>query len=126
MRSPADMQIIQIDITNACIHNCSNCTRFCGLHRKPFFMDFATFKKAVDSLAGYRGIVGVMGGRADSASEICGIHGVLPRPRSGAASAYLLSSSAAGLRRLGGPFDLSAWTASRYLEFSRQRVLPAL
>ena len=62
MRSPANMQIIQIDITNACIHNCSNCTRFCGLHRKPFFMDFETFKKAVDSLAGYKGIVGIMGG----------------------------------------------------------------
>lgn len=62
MRSPADMEIIQIDITNSCIHNCSNCTRFCGLHKKPFFMDFETFKKAVDSLKGYKGIVGIMGG----------------------------------------------------------------
>lgn len=62
MRSPANMEIIQIDITNACVHNCSNCTRFCGLHPKPFFMDVETFKKAVDSLKGYKGIVGIMGG----------------------------------------------------------------
>lgn len=62
MRSPADMEIIQIDITNFCTHNCSNCTRFCGLHPKPFFMDRATFRKAVDSMAGFRGVVGIMGG----------------------------------------------------------------
>ena len=62
MRSPADMEVIQIEITNACIHNCANCTRFCGLHRKPFFMDPDTFKRAVDSFAGYRGVVGIMGG----------------------------------------------------------------
>ena len=62
MRSPADMETIQIDITNACVHNCANCTRFCGLHRKPFFMDFDTFQRAVDSMAGDRGSVGIMGG----------------------------------------------------------------
>lgn len=62
MKSPQDMRIIQIDITNACIHKCSNCTRFCGHHKKPFYMDFETFKKAVDSFEGYRGTVGIMGG----------------------------------------------------------------
>ena len=62
MKSPKDMRIIQIDITNACIHACSNCTRFCGHHKKPFFMDFDTFKKAVDSMEGYVGTVGIMGG----------------------------------------------------------------
>lgn len=62
MKSPQDMRIIQIDITNACFHRCSNCTRFCGHQKKPFFMDFETFKKAVDSFEGYRGTVGVMGG----------------------------------------------------------------
>ena len=62
MKSPQDMRIIQIDITNACIHQCSNCTRFCGHHKNPFFMDFETFKKAVDSFEGYEGTVGIMGG----------------------------------------------------------------
>ena len=56
------MEIIQIDITNQCVHRCSNCTRFCGHHKKPFFMSFETFKQAVDSLDGYNGIVGVIGG----------------------------------------------------------------
>jgi hypothetical protein len=62
MKSPADMKIIQIDITNACPKRCSNCTRFCGHHKKPFFMDFETFKQAVDSMKGFKGIVGIMGG----------------------------------------------------------------
>ena len=62
MKSPADMGTIQIDLTNACNKTCSNCTRFCGNHAKPFFMDFETFKNAVDSLEGFHGITGIMGG----------------------------------------------------------------
>lgn len=62
MKSPKDQRIIQIDITNACQHSCSNCTRFCGHHKKPFFMSFETFKRAVDSLDGYIGTIGMMGG----------------------------------------------------------------
>ncbi len=62
MKSPKDMRIIQIDITNTCVFQCSNCTRFCGHHKKPFFMDFETFKRAVDSLDGYVGTIGMMGG----------------------------------------------------------------
>lgn len=62
MKSPADMKVIQIDITNACPLKCTGCTRLCGHHEEPFFMDFETFKKAVDSLKGFDGIVGIMGG----------------------------------------------------------------
>ncbi len=56
------MQIVMIDITNACHHACSNCTRFCGEHPKPFFMEVDFFKKAVDSLVDFPGIVGIIGG----------------------------------------------------------------
>lgn len=62
MRSPEDMQIVLIDITNACTERCSNCTRFCGNHKKPFFMDFETFKRAVDSMEGFPGLVALIGG----------------------------------------------------------------
>lgn len=62
MRSPKDMGIIEIDITNACVHQCANCTRFCGHHAKPFFMGFDTFRRAVDSLDGFEGMVGIIGG----------------------------------------------------------------
>ncbi|MCR4746121.1 MAG: radical SAM protein [Lachnospiraceae bacterium] len=62
MRSPQDMQIILIDITNACNERCSNCTRFCGNHRKNFFMSFETFKRAVDSMQGFEGLVALIGG----------------------------------------------------------------
>jgi lipopolysaccharide biosynthesis glycosyltransferase len=62
MKSPQDMKIVMIEITNGCVHTCSNCTRFCGHHKKPFFMDYETFTKAVDSMKGFKGIVGIMGG----------------------------------------------------------------
>ena len=62
MKSPSEMRIILIDITNACVRQCSNCTRFCGHHRKPFFMDYETFCRAVDSLDGFSGTVGIIGG----------------------------------------------------------------
>lgn len=62
MRSPAEMGTIQIDITNACTLQCSNCTRFCGNHRKPFFMGYDDFQRAVVSLEGFNGVTGVMGG----------------------------------------------------------------
>lgn len=62
MKSPRHMRIIEIDITNACDKRCSNCTRLCGHHKKPYFMDFETFKRAVDSLDGYQGIRSIMGG----------------------------------------------------------------
>ena len=61
MKSPEDM-LIQIEITNACVNSCSHCTRHCGHHEKPFFMDFETFKKAVDSLRGFKGLLGLIGG----------------------------------------------------------------
>ena len=62
MRSPADMGTIQIDVTNACTLQCSNCTRFCGNHKKAFFMSYENFKQAVNSLDGFNGVTGVMGG----------------------------------------------------------------
>ena len=66
MKSPAEMQIIQIEITNACPSQapfgCANCTRFVGHHKKPFMMDWDTFKLAVDSLRDFPGMVGIMGG----------------------------------------------------------------
>lgn len=66
MRSPAHMTTIQIELTSACVLKCSNCTRFCGTHRVPFFMEDDLFRKSIDSLAEFattpEGIVGFMGG----------------------------------------------------------------
>jgi hypothetical protein len=69
--SPADQWAIQIEITNHCSASpgcvcgkCSNCSRFVP-HVAPgrrFFMDQETFRRAVDSMAGYPGLLGVMGG----------------------------------------------------------------
>lgn len=62
MRSPKDMGIIEIDITNARVHQCANCTRFCGHHKKHSFMSFDMFKKAIDSLEDWEGMIGIIGG----------------------------------------------------------------
>jgi len=58
---------VQIELTSSCVLKCSNCTRFCGTHKVPFFMEFDLFKQAIDSLVGWvqempQGIVGFMGG----------------------------------------------------------------
>ncbi len=64
MKSPADMGIIQIDITNDCFNRCSNCSRFSGNHKKIYYMDWDTFRKACESLqtTQFKGLVGIMGG----------------------------------------------------------------
>lgn len=61
MRPLLDMDTIQIELTNACHRSCSNCTRFCG-HRKPFFMDFEYFKRAIWTMKDYPKMTGFMGG----------------------------------------------------------------
>jgi len=62
MRPLLDMDTIQIEITNACIHECSNCTRLVGHSEKPFFMTMDEFHRAVDSLVDFPKMVGIMGG----------------------------------------------------------------
>lgn len=62
MRTIIDSDTVQIEITNSCINSCSNCTRFCGHFRKPYFMSFEQFKEAVDSMKGFPKMVGIMGG----------------------------------------------------------------
>jgi len=61
VRPLRDMDVIQIEITNACVMRCSNCTRLVG-HSKPFFMELDFFKKAVDSLLEFPRMIGIMGG----------------------------------------------------------------
>lgn len=56
------MPAIHIEVTNGCSLQCSQCTRFVGHHRKPFFMDLEMVKKAAKSLNGYSGQIGIMGG----------------------------------------------------------------
>lgn len=57
-----EMDTIQLEVTNACIYNCSNCTRFVGHHKKPFFISFENFKNGIDSLIEFPKIIGITGG----------------------------------------------------------------
>ncbi len=64
MRVVRSNDTVQIELTNACVRECANCTRMVGHIKKPFFMDWETFKRAVDSMVGFKGVqgVGLMGG----------------------------------------------------------------
>lgn len=64
MKPIRENDTIQIEVTSFCPKNCSNCTRFCGHYKRPWFMTFDEFKRAVDSLADFQAAqgVGMMGG----------------------------------------------------------------
>ncbi len=62
MRNLFDINTIHVEITNACNLECANCTRFIGHHREIFFMDLDQVNNAVESLEGYKGNIGIMGG----------------------------------------------------------------
>ncbi|MBF0489174.1 MAG: radical SAM protein [Candidatus Omnitrophica bacterium] len=79
------MPVIHIEITNACNITCSNCTRFVGHHDKVFFMELDFVEKAIDSLEGFPGFIGIMGGEPTAHPrfvEICKIvQQKIPRPK---------------------------------------------
>lgn len=60
--SPANHRVVQIEVTNRCFLQCSNCTRLVAHQAEPFEMDRATFAQAVESLADHPGMAGIMGG----------------------------------------------------------------
>lgn len=62
MRSPHQMHIICVDVTNKCDLACSNCTRL--LENQDAFWEMTpdNFRKALRSLHGFRGIVAMIGG----------------------------------------------------------------
>lgn len=71
------MSLIHIDVTNNCRLMCANCTRFVGHHKSPYFMDLDTIAKAIESLKGYPGGIGLMGGEPTSHPdfvEICKLY----------------------------------------------------
>jgi len=80
------MDTIQIEITNACVYECSNCTRLVG-HAKPFFMTMDEFRKAADSLVDFPKMVGIMGGEPlihPLFGEMCNyLRSCIPRERCG-------------------------------------------
>ena len=62
MRSPKDMHIICIDVTNKCDLACSNCTRLLENQDAYWDMTPENFRLALKSLKGYGGIIAMIGG----------------------------------------------------------------
>jgi len=62
MRGPRNMHIICIDVTNKCDLACSNCTRL--LENQDAFWEMTpdNFRKALQSLKGYFGVIAMIGG----------------------------------------------------------------
>ena len=58
----AAKEAIQLEITNACVYRCANCTRLVGHHQKPYMMDLDYFRVAVDNIAKTPTMIGIMGG----------------------------------------------------------------
>ncbi len=77
MKPIYDAGCIQIEVTNFCDHQCANCTRFVGHHRKPFFADLEHIRKALASLKGFKHQIGLMGGEPTlhpQFAEICKLY----------------------------------------------------
>ena len=76
MRNLYDINTIHIEVTNACNLECANCTRFVGHHRKTFMIDMDQLRRALSSLEGFKGNIGIMGGEPTlhpKFEEICKI-----------------------------------------------------
>lgn len=62
MRSPRDMHIICVDVTNKCDLHCSNCTRLLKNQTELWDMTPDNFRLALRSLKGFTGIIAMIGG----------------------------------------------------------------
>lgn len=74
MLAVRDKNVIQIEITNACENQCTNCSRFVGHYRDTYFMTLEHVEEAIDSLQEFPGCIGIMGGEPlmhPDFSEIC-------------------------------------------------------
>ena len=72
MRSPAEMDIVQIDISTKCHLKCSNCTRLIPHQPKREDMSLETFERAVTSMEGWQGpgkVIGIIAGEPTLHSE---------------------------------------------------------
>ncbi|HEX3755685.1 MAG TPA: hypothetical protein VHV26_11490 [Rhizomicrobium sp.] len=65
MRSPKDMDIVQVDISTKCHLKCSNCTRLIPHQPRREDMELETFERAVKSMDGWDGpnrVIGIIAG----------------------------------------------------------------
>ncbi len=62
MRSPKDMHIICVDVTNRCDLRCSNCTRLLVNQDYHWDMTPDNFRTALRSLRGFTGVIAMIGG----------------------------------------------------------------
>ena len=62
MRSPREMHIICVDVTNKCDLQCSNCTRLLRNQTEFWDMTPENFRHALRSLRGFEGVIAMIGG----------------------------------------------------------------
>lgn len=85
MRSPRDMHIICVDVTNKCDLKCSNCTRLLANQTKLWDMTPDNFRLALRSLKNFKGVIAMIGGNPcmhPQFDELCRIFvEEVPEPR---------------------------------------------
>ena len=62
MKAIREKSLVQIEITNACVNDCTNCSRFVGHFKEPYFMSPEMVEQALLSLREFPGCIGIMGG----------------------------------------------------------------
>lgn len=62
MLAVRDKRVIQIEVTNVCKNECTNCSRFVGHYPNTYFMNLEQVGNAIDSLLDFPGGIGIMGG----------------------------------------------------------------
>jgi Glycosyl transferase family 2 len=76
MRSPRDMHIVCVDVTNRCDLQCSNCTRLLANQPTHWDMTPENFRTALHSLRGFEGVIAMIGGNPclhKRFAELCSI-----------------------------------------------------
>lgn len=71
-----EKSVIQIEITNACVNECTNCSRFVGHYKNTYFMELEQVENCIHSLDGFKGCIGIMGGEPlmhPEFEEICAL-----------------------------------------------------
>lgn len=85
MRSPYQMHIICVDVTNKCDLHCSNCTRLLKNQSQFWDMTPENFRRALLSLQDYPGVIAMIGGNPcmhPKFEELCNIFAdVIPNRR---------------------------------------------
>lgn len=132
MKTPGERGIIQVIVTNRCdLADCSNCTQMIPHHKERWVMPPDLFRRALESLADYPGVIGVFGGNPTvhpAFDELCAImREVIPERRRRGLWTNRLNGRSEAIRQTFGYFNLNVHgNPEAAAEMEREVVGPLL